>query len=442
MDPRNRLKLSPIFQNGGRRSFFVCSLSLVKRLLIVLFVVHAPGLGMSAADEVPVRVQVIEGGESEVLAVDCRRMLVGPDVNQPDPYPGYGGFVGWESPLRLRDGTLLVAFSAGYWHASPPTPLQMPADKLARWKEIGMPTDIDAPTGGRAMIIRSEDEGRSWSQPATMIDTPWDDRHPNFVELPDGTILATFFTTPGQGDVFSQPELARHVGLIRSTDGGRTWEQQPRRLPSPFASTATDGPPIVLDDRSVLLAVYGYVDEGEPKRLGVFRSTDNGNSWKLLSILKTEHHLQEPSVAQLPDGRLVMMARPEGSIMWSDDRGETWTDPVNFGMRMYEPGLVVLQDGTLLCLHGSYGGSGFRAIFSTDGGQTWIAPSDKHGFAVDARTYGYGKGILLPDGSVYAVYIHTGGHRTKDAQRNAIWDIRLRVRPDHDGIDLLPPPGS
>jgi hypothetical protein len=229
MDPRNRLKLSPIFQNGGRRSFFVCSLSLVKRLLIVLFVVHAPGLDMSAADEVPVRVQVIEGGESEVLAVDCRRMLVGPDVNQPDPYPGYGGFVGWESPLRLRDGTLLVAFSAGYWHASPPTPLQMPTDKLARWKEIGMPTDIDAPTRGRAMIIRSEDDGGSWSKPETMIDTPWDDRHPNFVELPDGTILCSFFTSPGQGDVFGGPPR-RHDPLYgRRPDLGAAAE------PTPFA---------------------------------------------------------------------------------------------------------------------------------------------------------------------------------------------------------------
>ena len=59
---------------------------------------------------------------------------------------------------------------------------------------------------------------------------------------------------------------------------------------------------------------------------------------------------------------------------------------------------------------------------------------------MDASVYGYGKGIVLPDGSVYAVYIHTGGHRTKDARENAIWNIRLRVRPEHDGIDLLPAP--
>ena len=141
-----------------------------------------------------IRVRIVEGGESIAQAVECRRMLVGPGVNQPDPFPGHEGFVGWESPLRLRDGTMLVGFSAGYWHASPPTPLRVPPEKIKNWQQLGMPIGIDAPRGGRAMSIRSVDGGRNWSKPETLIDTPWDDRHPNFVELPDETILCTFFT--------------------------------------------------------------------------------------------------------------------------------------------------------------------------------------------------------------------------------------------------------
>jgi hypothetical protein len=43
---------------------------------------------------------------------------------------------------------------------------------------------------------------------------------------------------------------------------------------------------------------------------------------------------------------------------------------------------------------------------------------------------------------VWAVYIHTGGHTTEDASTEAIWSIRLRVRPDRDGLDLLPAPGQ
>jgi len=47
---------------------------------------------------------------------------------------------------------------------------------------------------------------------------------------------------------------------------------------------------------------------------------------------------------------------------------------------------------------------------------------------------------VLPDGSVFAACIHTGGHTTEDAQTEALWGIRLRVRADHSGIDVLPAP--
>ena len=41
-----------------------------------------------------VEVKVVADGESAAKAADCRRMLVGPGVNQPDPHSGYTGFVG------------------------------------------------------------------------------------------------------------------------------------------------------------------------------------------------------------------------------------------------------------------------------------------------------------------------------------------------------------
>src|SRR5437868_5291891 len=46
-------------------------------------------------------VTVVENGESKARPEDCRGIIVGPGVNQPDAFPGYGGFVGWESPIRL-----------------------------------------------------------------------------------------------------------------------------------------------------------------------------------------------------------------------------------------------------------------------------------------------------------------------------------------------------
>lgn len=390
-------------------------------------------------------VRVIEGGEPAQDYRQCRRMLVGPGVNQPEPYPGYRGFVGWQSPIVLCDGTMLVGFSSGYWHASPPTDYFKAHPAAAEpWKKIGMPADVDAPRGGRAEIIRSTDGGKTWSRPAVLIDTPWDDRAPNFCQLKDGTILCSFFTYPGPSatDLARDPARTTLTGIIRSKDNGQTWEQEPARLPVPFVFDATDGPIIELADGSALICVYGKSVGARHESVAFCRTTDRGESWELLSTVSTDHEMSETAVAQLPDGRLVLISRPEGDIAWSRDGGRTWSKPVGFGIRLFEPRLIALRDGTLLCLHGSYGAGGFRAMFSTDGGATWITPNEKWGFPVDPSVYGYGQAVELPDGSIWSAYIHTGGHKTEDAETEALWSIRLRVRPDQSGIDLLPALGA
>jgi len=388
-------------------------------------------------------VTIVEGGESKVRPQDCRATLVGPGINQPDPFPGYGGFVGWNSPVRLKNGDWLVGFSAGYWHASPPTPLRFLPKTIEEYHKMGLPADIVAPTGGRAMIIRSPDEGKTWSKPMTLIDTPDDDRHPAWVELPDGTLLCSLFTYPGVefADFVNQPENAHRTVIIRSFDHGKTWDKQKVRPPSPFLADESDGPMILLQDGSVLLTISGVLTEGGPARAAVFTSQDRGTNWKLLSTIKADHDLDEANATQLPDGRLVLMARPEGDICWSRDQGHTWTAPMTFGMRMYAPSLYVQSDGALVCLHGSYapGHGGLRLIFSTDGGRTWIAPAKDHGFLVD-NCYGYGKAMQLPDGSLFVTYQGTGGHTTQDAKNMSLHGLRVRIRANHSGVDLLPAP--
>lgn len=411
-------------------------------------------------------VKVVKGGESKVQPEDCLATLVGPGINQPDPYPGYGGFVGWVSPVKLRNGDWLAAFSAGYWHASAPTPLRFSPKTIEEYHKLGLPADIVAPTGGRAMIIRSSDEGKTWSKPETMLDTPDDDRSPSLIEMPDGTLLCSVFTYPGVDEdyILKDPSLTYHIAIIRSFDHGKTWDKEIIRLPSPFLNDASDGPMILLKDGSVLHAVYGTPKDGGPAQTALFTSKDSGATWQLLSIVKAGNQLKEVIVSKnmdteqsrvlsqqhpfheanatvLPNGQWVMMARAEGDICWSNDQGRTWTEPVSFGMRMYAPTLYVLQDGTLVCLHGSYepDHGGLRVIFSTDGGHTWIAPAKNYGFLV-SRCYGYGKAMGLPDGSLFITEQDYGGHTTKDARNMSIRCLRLRVRPDHSGIDLLPAP--
>ena len=256
----------------------------------------------------------------------CRKMITGPDVNQHPPYPGCTGFVGWESVMRRSSGEMLCSFSAGYWHVSNPTPIDFEPETLKSWKAVGFRTDIDAPTGGRALICRSNDDGKTWSQPVTLVDTPGDDRHPVIVELPDDSLLCVFFVIDNWYG-YDAPPKGRHknsrVASIRSTDGGKTWSE-PVYMPSPFKYyDRMCGKPSVLPSGRVILPTYGkdsWTDS--PEQLGVYASDDFGKSWKFLSRLKSgDGALDEPAITRAHDGTLVMIARPDGTVI-ADARTE------------------------------------------------------------------------------------------------------------------------
>ena len=364
-------------------------------------------------------------------------MLVGPGVNQPDPFPGYNGFVGWEAATRLKDGTLFVTFNAGYWHASP---------RVQPVFNNPLPWTVEAPTGGRAMIIKSTDEGVTWSKPETLVDTPDDDRHPCIFEADDGTLICTFFTYSEDRD--EEGDVAKSDAktfTMRSFDSGKAWTE-PERMDTGFIRDATDGPIIKLNDGSLMVAIYGK-NEGEDEhyKLAVMQSTDVGVTWKRLGVVEADHTLEEPGLAQLPNGRLVMVARPFAEVCFSDDGGNTWTQPEPLckgKLGVFACNLLRLHDDVLLCTHGNYGTwGGVYAILSPDGGKTWLSPAKRYGFKVDPHAYGYAQPMILPDGSIFAVYLDNQGVRIDQLERQAVWCVRMRVRDDLRGIEMLPAPG-
>ena len=185
----------------------------------------------------------------------CRCMLVGPWVRQPEEYQGYNGFVAWPGVTRLKSGRWLLTFSSGYWHASPPLTEKILKDskcreQLDKWKKIGMP-EINAPRGDRAHIMHSDDQGQTWSDPKTLVDTELDDRHPTILELDDGALFCTFFKF-----CFSNVVKARyHVRYMLSHDKEQTWSN-PMELPEDAASFG-NGSAIQLSDGIEILPAPG-----------------------------------------------------------------------------------------------------------------------------------------------------------------------------------------
>ena len=397
-----------------------------------------PSKGSQQSGKPSVRFEVCGGEPSENLYRSCRRMIVGPWLNQPEHYEGYNGFVGWTGITRLKSGRWLLTFTSGSWHATVPWTEDIRNDPACRrqfeeWKKIGLP-NIWAPRGGRAHIMHSDDEGRSWSKPETLIDTEYDDRHPTILELNDGTLLCTFFTyaLPGQAASW----------YMRSTDGGENWSEL-EALPGESFGGFGNGSAIQLSDGTVLCSVGGKVKEdGEHQSLNICRSRDSGKSFEVASVIEGVSGSSESPIAELPDGRIVLISRRSGPIYWSEDGGDSWSEPQTFGVEIYDPHFVVVPSGVLACFHGSYNGRGLRVILSADGGLRWRGPKEAVGYAVDPSVYGYSHAMVLPDGTVYVVYLHTGGHRPHDARTEAIWGLRVKVNEGADGIEILPAPGS
>lgn len=170
-----------------------------------------------------------------MLTIEQARLCVtGWDQNRPAHFPGLGDFIGWARGIeRAPNGDLLLVHSAGYWHVSFALPRLFHQETRKKWEAEGWPLDYDASTGGRSMMIRSQDEGKTWSQPKPITDLPLDDSPVTLFVCPDEAILcfvnvqASWYGFSQAPDIFKNDleGLNTRQCVIRSTDNGETWSQ-------------------------------------------------------------------------------------------------------------------------------------------------------------------------------------------------------------------------
>ena len=226
----------------------------------------------------------------------------------------------------------------------------------------------------------SDDEGRTWSQPAEFhrgLDRP----------QPVSTGGQRLFLMPMDDDGF----------LARSDDGGRTWsEKAPFPKLADGRTTYHKGSVLVADD-AITAVFYASGEPAGPTGWSAYsllrRSRDGGQTWNDGIWLPPEWQTSEGSITRTKDGALVVALRtsqppdyPAYSDHWrrittarSVDEGNTWTDhQVHFRYGKVHSDLITLRDGRLLLTYAVRMGElegrmyhGIEAVVSHDHGRTW-----------------------------------------------------------------------
>lgn len=333
---------------------------------------------------------------------------------------------GWPTLVRRKSGELIVVCSGGREaHVCP---------------------------FGRVEMLRSRDDGRTWSWPQVILDGPLDDRDAGVLETAQGTLLVTTFTSLAYEPLLARAEqdgkwpaeqLARWqaardripadrrrqdlgVWMIRSSDDGVTWSARERCLVnSPHG-------PVQLSDGRLLYAGKKLWDDG---RIGVCESRDDGRTWHWLAEIPTragdrfeEYH--ELHAVEAADGRIIVHIRNHNAqnareILQSEsaDGGKTWSAPRDIGVWGLPSHLLRLNDGRLLMTYG-YRRQPFgnQARVSSDHGRTWSEP-----FAISADgaggDLGYPSTVQLADRTLLTVWYERLADNPRAVLRQARWEL-------------------
>jgi hypothetical protein len=226
--------------------------------------------------------------------------------------------------------------------------------------------------------------------------------------------------------------------VLRSDDAGDTWST-PRVVDVGVLEPFAYGALVELQSGDLLCPVWGKARDDEMWRSGVVRSSDGGRTWgdhvtvgydpvaaPPATSGATGVHcagFNETTLAVLADGRLLAVLRQQGvdggrrelyRAVSSDD-GRTWSQPTRMPLWGTSPSLHVLPEGTVLLGYRCHRdnpqhlpAAALGISVSHDSGQTWsehLTLQDPQGRVYEHEfEVGYPAFVNLPDGRVLVVF--------------------------------------
>ena len=273
-------------------------------------------------------------------------------------------------------------------------------DAGATWNEMSFLIDwtnsMVSSTDGQLYVSTNACAGGFWqSRDQGMTWELKDEKIPGSSHLPDCGVVERFAIDPWQPNVI----FARGFGVFKSTDHGDSWT----------LVSETMGNNLVGIDP--LLSGYVYAID---IYFQLVRSRDAGLTWETASQGYPVHNNSSSRMTTFMDGNTPVLAAATDVGVWqSEDHADTWVE-TNVGLGVADvQALAVAPSNPQIVFAGTKQGGVFKSV---DGGRTWQDASQgiplglgilAHDLAVDAR-------------NPYLVYLNGWGiqYRTTDGGQN------------------------
>jgi photosystem II stability/assembly factor-like uncharacterized protein len=270
--------------------------------------------------------------------------------------------------ILTGNGSILAATEAGIFRTSD-AGASWDRTQIGDFRELarhGISIFARAGNTAPAALIRSTDHGVNWEHKAAGITEPLD--------MMSTLAASDFGVFAGFGEPVWEPGVWENGGIFRSTDNGESWQSAVNGLPIsdtipvPVMALAASGTKVV--------AVTGA---------GVYHSSDNGDSWHESSLMDYETFLFIKIVGMGQEFILSIGA----DLYYSEDGGATWQEqtlPIEEG-QAYLISDISLVKGIPVVVTAGPGPQNDRTVQRVFrfNGETW---ADISGRFPEAPTYG------------------------------------------------------